>query len=128
MTDQLRGQDTRRARSLWPMVFAPIVWALHFCTSYAIAAIWCNKIAGDADVLRLTLTVVSLVALVMIVFIGWRSWRQWDYTDDYDYQHDDCTDEDRREFLGHAGFLLAIISAVGVIYATLPTYLTDICQ
>ena len=68
------------------------------------------------------------LALLAIGFVGWRAWRQWDYTDDWDYVHGKCTDEHRREFLGHAGLLLAVVSAIGVIYVSLPALLTGVCR
>lgn len=35
-----------RNRSLWHMILAPTIWAIHFCVTYATAAIFCAKAAG----------------------------------------------------------------------------------
>ena len=51
-----------------------------------------------------------------------------DYLDDYDYVHSGSTDEHRREFLGHAGFMLACLSFVAVIFNTLPAWFAGTCQ
>lgn len=120
--------DTKRGQSLWPMIYAPIVWALHFCTSYAVAAVWCAKFGPAGDALPAVIGGLSLAALALIGFIAWRSWRQWDYSDDWDYDHAEPNDEHRREFLGHAGFLLAGVSAVGVIYVAMAAVLTGVCE
>jgi len=124
----LRRPGTARGQSIWPMIFAPIVWALHFCLSYGTAAIWCAKRGGGEAGLQAVLLLLGLGALGLIALIGWRAWRQWDYTDDWDYDHAKANNENRREFLGHAGFLLALVSAVGVIYVTLPALLAGGCR
>lgn len=73
---------------------------------------------------------VSLTALALggIALAAWRSWKQWDFLDDYDYSHDLAREEDRHEFLGHAAFLLSIVSFVGVIYVAMPVWLAGSCQ
>lgn len=125
--DELRGQESERGQRLWPMIHGPIVWAVHFCISYATAAIWCARSAGASDGLQWLVGGYSAVALALIALVAWRAWRQWDYSDDWDYDHARSNNEHRREFLGHAGFLLAGMSAVGVVYVTLPAFLTGLC-
>jgi len=53
---------------------------------------------------------------------------QWDYLDDRDYEHDLARKEDRHEFLGHASFLLSIISFIGVIYVAMPVLFLETCR
>ena len=36
--------------------------------------------------------------------------------------------EDRHQFLGHAGFLLALVSFIGVVYDTLPLIILGTCR
>ncbi len=116
-----------RQRSLWHLILGPTIWALHFCVVYATTAIICAKGSAPPETLRLLILAVTLVALAAIVVVGWRAWVQWDYTDDYDYEHDGHSVEDRREFLGHAGFLLCVVSAVGVVYVALPAAFVGSC-
>jgi hypothetical protein len=125
--DDLRGQESERGQSLWPMIYAPTIWAVHFCVSYGTAALWCTR-NGPSDWLQWIVAAFSTVALGLIALVAWRAWRQWDYSDDWDYDHARASNEHRREFLGHAGFLLAGVSAVGVIYVTLPAFLTGVCE
>lgn len=115
-----------RHRSIWHMVLAPTVWSLYFAIVYAITAIDCAK-TGTLDIARLAIAVLTLVALALIGTITWRSWRQWDYLTDYDYEHDKPTVEHRREFLGHAGFLLGVVSLVGTVFVALPALFIRSC-
>lgn len=109
------------------MVLAPVVWSLYFATVYAITAIDCAK-TGTVDTAQLAIGTLTLIALFLIGVITWRSWRQWDYLSDYAYVHDKPTTEHRREFLGHAGFLLGVVSVIGVIFVALPALFIGSCQ
>lgn len=123
-----RHRDTTpRGEKIWPLFHAPIVWAAHFCLSYATAAVWCAKSPGTTDALPATLIGFGIVAIALIALFGWYAWRQWNFTEGRNYDHAEAEDEHRREFLGHAGLLLALVSAVGVIYVTLPAFLTGVC-
>lgn len=116
-----------RHKSLWHMILSPTIWAIHFVAVYGSTAVLCAK-WNAADTARLAIFALTAVALALIVFVGWRAWRQWDYLDDWDDIHDGPTTEDRREFLGHVGFLLSLVSGVGVIYVALPALFVVTCQ
>ncbi|MEY8840444.1 hypothetical protein AB9K41_15595 [Cribrihabitans sp. XS_ASV171] len=115
-----------RNRTLWPMISAPIVWAVHFCLTYWLGASACAHL-GTATPARIAIAVVTALALGLIIFLGWRAWLQWDYRSDRDYVHDGPSTEDRRNFLGHAGWLLAVVSAIGVIFVALPAIFIRSC-
>lgn len=115
-----------RHKSIWHMVLAPTIWSVYFAAVYALTAIDCAK-TGTPDLAQKGILVLTVVALAAIGAIGWRSWRQWDYLTDYDYVHDKPTVEHRREFLGHAGFLLSIVSVIGVIFVALPAVFIRSC-
>ncbi len=120
-------RDLPRHRNLFRMIFAPTVWAVHFLLAYATTAIWCAKVGGDVARLAWIVTGYTVLAEALIVWFAVAMWRQWDYMDDFDYVHDGDTDEDRREFLGHAGFMLACLSFVAVIFTALPAWLIGTC-
>ncbi|EKE45007.1 hypothetical protein OCGS_1042 [Oceaniovalibus guishaninsula JLT2003] len=144
MTDPARSHDATSPRpdedrqafaeaseSLWRITFGPALWALHFAGSYGVAAIWCAKVAAkgqDIAPLRLGFAVVTLAVLAAIGWLGWRSWRQWDYLGDRDYENAGANHEDRHQFLGHAAFLLSIVSFVGVVYTGLPVVFVQACR
>lgn len=116
------------ATSLWRITFSPLIWAVHFVTAYGATALICAKTApATVLALRLGIGIGTIVALVAIVWLGWRSWRQWDLIQDREWENDAGTDEDRHQFLGHAAFLLSIISFIGVVYVSLPALLIESC-
>lgn len=123
----MRTRLTDPQDSLWRMILPPTVWAIHFVTVYGLTAVICAKTAA-ADTARIGIVAASAVALSVIAVSGWRAWRQWDYPEGQDKVHDGKTDQARREFLGHVAFLLAVISAIGVIFATLPAVWIATCR
>ena len=122
------GREFRaEALSLWRITFCPLIWAVHFAGSYAATALVCGK-GGSVELLRVGISLASVLALLGILWFGWQAWRQWDIIRDRDWENDTGTDEDRHQFLGHAAFLLAIISFIGVSYVSLPVLLIGSCQ
>ena len=115
------------ADSLWRITLGPLIWALHFIACYAATAVWCAKVGGAPDPVRIGIGVLTAVALAGILRVAWGSWKQWDYLDDYDYAHDAATTEDRHEFLGHAAFLLCVVSFIGTVYTALPALFAGTC-
>lgn len=119
------------ADSLWLITLACSTWAIHFVICYGAAAFVCAKWSSDPGMItnmRVGLGIITVLALGGVSYIGWRSWVQWDFLDDYDYEHDLAEEEHRHEFLGHASFLLSIISFIGVIYVSLPILFLETCQ
>lgn len=114
-------------RSLFRMIASPTIWSVHFLFVYVTSALWCEKGWGEPAALSSVLTASTVVAEVLILLCAWSLWRQWDYSDDQDYIHDQSTDEHRREFLGHAGFMLACLSFVAVIFSTMPAWFAGTC-
>ncbi|MTH79925.1 hypothetical protein [Paracoccus aestuariivivens] len=117
----------QRHRSLWHMIIAPVIWALHFLAVYCFSAIVCAKAApfgwAQGGVLAMT-----AVALALIFWQAVLAWRQWDFLDDGDHVHERPTATSRREFLGHAGLLLAIVSFIAVTFVTLPVLFVGDCR
>lgn len=114
--------------SLWPMVFGPAIWALHFLVCYVFAAVFCAKLGGQGDFVTVRLvvagaTVVALVAIAVVGFFGFQQWRV-----EHDVHQDQPTDVDRRQLIGQAAMLLCGLSAVGVVYVALPALFIGSCQ
>ena len=119
------------ASSLWTITFAPTIWAVHFVLCYAATSLICVKFSTQTEgvtLLKWGVGVLTAVALVGIGAVARSAWKQWDFLEDYDYVHDLAREEDRHEFLGHAAFLLSIVSFIGVVYVALPVYLSGSCQ
>ncbi|WOI55266.1 hypothetical protein [Palleronia sp. LCG004] len=115
--------------AMWQLIAGPIIWSVHFVLTYGGTAIFCAKLEMGplALPLRGYVAGVTIAALVAIAITGWLAWVKWDLTDDWDYIHEEPTDEERTEFLGHAGVLLCVVSAIGVIFVGLPALLITGC-
>jgi len=132
MSDIRDEQDAREFRaealSLWRITFSPLIWAVHFTVSYGAAAVVCAKGGANAvTLLRMGIGIGTLIALALILWLAWGAWRQWDMPRDREWENDAGTSEDRHQFLGHAAFLLAVISFIGVVYVSLPVLLIGSC-
>lgn len=125
--DEERREFREESASLFRITLGPLVWAGHFVLLYGTVALVCAK-GWPTGLLRPALIVASLVALAIIFWLGLRAFRQWGVRSTGDFSHPGAEPEDRHRFLGHAAFLLSIVSAVGVIYATLPLLLIGACQ
>lgn len=116
--------------ALWRLTFGPWIWALHFVICYSAVSVSCAKLVGPEEslgLLRLGLGLLTLLSLAATAGLAVKAWRQWDFLDDYDYEHSSGEDEHRHEFLGHAAFLLAVMSFVAIIYTGLPLLWMETC-
>ncbi len=115
--------------SLWRISLPPTIWALHFVICYGAVAVVCEKLGpGAIGPARAWLLGLSVLALAGIAALGWRALKQWDVQRTHRFTHAEGESEDRHRFLGHAAFLLAIVSFIGVIYVSLPLLLLGDCQ
>lgn len=124
----MRGEDIRyegllAQGSVWVVAAAPTVWALHFLFAYWTGAVWCAKVAAaDASVLpvRLIVGALTLVALALIGWLAWHARRR--YRGRLRINDDLVADSEaeRTRFMGHAALLLCTLSALGVIFDSLP--------
>lgn len=128
-TREEQREFREEASSLWLIVLAPSLWALHFVAVYGAAAVICEKFGEPEAVtlLRLGIAALTVVALAGIGFVALKSWRQWNYLADGDYSHNQPTGEHRHDFLGHAAFLLSVLSTIAVIYTSLPAVFIGTC-
>lgn len=119
-----------RYESLWWLIVGPAIWSAHFLAAYITVAIWCAKVApggGSLGAARGLVASYTLVALLGIAASAWRAWRHHRHEDGRT-PHDVDSPEDRYRFLGFAAFLLAALSAVGVVYSTLPILFIGSCR
>ncbi|MEZ5776939.1 MAG: hypothetical protein R3E44_01115 [Paracoccaceae bacterium] len=126
-----RREFAEEAPSLWRITFGPVIWALHFVLLYGGTAVHCargRQAALSFAEVRLAVVVFTVLALAGIAWFGWRSWSQWDVIADREWENDKGTSEDRHQFLGHAAFLLAVISFIGVAYVALPFVFIENCR
>jgi hypothetical protein len=130
VTDEVK-RETGSGTDLWSVIIAPTIWALHFLACYIAAAIYCEKLGRDAslDTIRTLVIVVTVVALGGIFWSSVRLWRVHDRSltdDDFEYEHN--TPEERHRFLSHVALMLSVLSAVAVIYVTIPMLYLESCR
>lgn len=111
------------------LTLGPVIWAAHFLLSYATASVWCGKIVGAGGPLgasRGAIVVYTMVAVVGATLVAWIGYRRH-RVGNGSLPHDDDTPEDRHRFLGYASFLLAVLSAVAIVYAGFVTLFFGDC-
>lgn len=113
--------------SLLKITFGPLIWAGHFLVCYGLVAVACAK-GLDIVAVRTGLIAMSGAALAGIAWLARAAWRQWNVAETGDLVNRGGRAEDRHHFLGHAAFLLTVISAIGVVFASLPLILIGGCQ
>jgi hypothetical protein len=116
--------------SLWWLAVSPSIWLVHFIACYATVALWCAKAVpreGGLGAARTAVVVYTIVALVGVIGIGARSYRRHRFGAS-SVPHDADTPQDRHRFLGLAGFLLSVLSAVALGYVALPFLFITTCR
>ena len=126
--DRDRQEFAAETLSLWRITFSPVVWAAHFLLAYGIVSLACIRGLLPIGAARLGLVAVSVLALGLIGWLAWQSLRQWNVLETGDITHAAHTPENRHAFLGHAAFLLSVISFIGVVYVTLPLLFIGDCR
>jgi hypothetical protein len=125
MTGELRESN----ESLWWLAGSPTIWAAHFLLSYVTAAVWCAKAASPDDpigVVRIAIVVYTIAALAGTLVIGWHGTRRARFGASDSRELD--TPADRHRFMGFATLLLSGLSAVAIVYATLPVFFLGSCR
>jgi len=121
--------DEKR-ESLWWLAVAPSLWAAHFFSCYVAVALWCEKVVARDGLLGVTRWLVAgltVATLVGIYATGRHAYRRHSFQN-APIPHDFDTPEDRHRFLGFAGLLLSILSAIAVVYVALPFGLVATCR
>ncbi|SFP75601.1 hypothetical protein [Sphingomonas rubra] len=114
----------RLSVSLWTLIVPPTVWAGHFLFSYLWAALNCAK-AGRFATFPTLYVAGTVLALLLIAAAGAIATVQANTPGDPP-PHEQSTDLDRLRFLAVATQLLAVLSAIGVVFTATPVaFLTD---
>jgi hypothetical protein len=113
------------------MAGPPAIFITHFVVVYALASIWCAKVAATVDG-RLggafwPFAAITLAAIAGVAWIGWGGYRRHRHGDE-EVPHDMDTPGDRHRFLGFATVLLAGLSAVGILFVATAFLSFDTCQ
>lgn len=121
----------RPGYSLWALVVAPTLWAVHFLVVYISAAIYCAKTdpAGiPIEPVRNLVWIATALALAGIFANGVWAFREGRfYEDDAPGYHDD-TVADRRRFLAYATVLLSGLSFVATVFVAMTALFIETCR
>lgn len=125
--DEDEHEFSEEQASLFRITFGPLIWAAHFVLCYGLVAVTCAK-GWDIAAVRGGLIAFSALMLAGIGWVGRSAWRQWDVTGTGHVVNRGARAEDRHHFLGHAAFLLAIISGIGVVFVSFPLIFVAGCR
>jgi hypothetical protein len=129
-TSEVR-RETGSGTDLWRLIVSPTIWALHFLASYVTVAVFCEK-AGRAAALGPAEIAVVAYTAAALAGIGWSCRGLWRVRgrsltdDDFEYEHN--TPEERHRFLSHVALMLSVLSAVAVLYVTIPMLYLSTCR
>ena len=114
--------------SLWIMIAAPCVWAGHFLLSYWAAAVWCAKLSQEQIlVVRLGVGGLTILALALVGWLARHAVRRYQGELLIRENLTEPTEAERTRFLGHAALLLCSLSAVAIVFDTMPVLVFDSC-
>lgn len=128
MNAPLHHELAEENQSLWLLVAAPSLWALHFLASYVAGAIYCGAPSrgGEIGALRLVILAAGVVAALGIGLTARVGWRMYKF-DGSPPPFDRDTPEDRHRFLGVATLLLSALSLVATSYTCLGVLFVPSC-
>ena len=132
MAGQAQGEPglPEQPRYLVMLAAAPAIFITHFVLAYALASVWCAKLApadGSLSGALGPLALITLVALAGVLWIGWGGYRRHRHRSE-PVPHDEDTPADRHRFLGLAALLLAGLSGVAIVFVTTAFLAFDTCQ
>jgi hypothetical protein len=116
--------------SVWMLVLAPSIWAVHFMASYLTAAIWCAKVAQPGEsiaTVRWAIAIYTIVAIALIFVVGRVGYLRHTSRSVAAGPHHTDTAEDRHSFMGFAMLLLSALSIVATIFVALVAVFVENC-
>jgi hypothetical protein len=114
--------------SLWAVIAAPTIWAVHFLLCYVTAAVYCAKLpAAGLEEPRFWITIYTVVSLVGIAGCGFFSVHRSGLHVVTGPPHEADTVHDRRHFMDFATLLLSALSFVSVLFVAFPAYVFEGC-
>lgn len=116
-------------QSLWAVTTGPVIWAGHFLSTYIAAAVWCGRAGADAHFgsAAVVFAAVTALALAAVAWVAWRGWTIYNHGEAVPSHHKD-TPEDRHRFLALATMLLAVLSAVSILYTVVAVAMLRGCS
>jgi hypothetical protein len=129
VSDTIPADVDERRQGLWGLTVGPAVWAGHFLSSYIAAAVWCGNAGTHArfGATSLVFAAATALALAAVAWVAWDGWTRYSHGEAVPSHHKD-TPEDRHRFLGLATLLLALLSAVSILYTAVAVAMLRACS
>ncbi len=130
------GGDRRARLTIAMFLAGPVIWSLHFMAVYLVTEAGCSTEGTGLDVFAPPVpTIVTLVAtaaaVVASIGVAWWCYRQWRFVragSGGDHQQSEYLEEQRRGgVLPFAGFLMALLGVVNVLFVGLPALVLPAC-
>jgi hypothetical protein len=130
--DQSREERDLPENTLYLAMVAapPAIFITHFVVAYALASVWCAKMAGADGRLGgalLPFAAITVAALGGVLWVGWHGYDRHSFGSEA-VPHDQDTAGDRHRFLGFATLLLSGLSGVGILFVAAAFLAFDTCQ
>lgn len=113
--------------SVWILVAAPTIWAVHFVASYVIAAVWCAKVGPSLVEPRWIIALLGLIGIALIVWLGRIAMRRYGGIFLVFEEITDSSERGRDRFIGHVSLLLCVLSAVAILFTVIPGMVFSTC-
>lgn len=113
--------------SVWILVAAPTIWAVHFVASYVIAAVWCAKVGASLVEPRWIIAGLGLVGIALIAWLGRIAMRRYGGIFLVFEEITDSSERGRDRFIGHVSLLLCVLSAVAILFTVIPGMVFSTC-
>lgn len=134
--DVAADPSTRRAMALF--LAGPVVWFTHFVVVYLVAEAGCTGSGPGLEVFAppvpaVVAVVATVVAVVACLAVAWWEWRRWRVgaartpREGALEQPEGMGDDRRGGPLALTGLLLALLSAVAVVFVGLPAVVLPGC-
>ncbi|EIE49310.1 hypothetical protein AL036_11645 [Salipiger aestuarii] len=113
--------------SVWIMVAAPTLWALHFVASYVVAAVWCARIGPSLTEPRWIIAGMAVVCVALIVWLATQAVRRYGGVFVIFEEITESSERGRDKFIGHVSLLLCILSGVAIAFTVIPGFVFGSC-
>ncbi|MBU2961016.1 hypothetical protein KO516_09350 [Citreicella sp. C3M06] len=113
--------------SVWIMVAAPTLWAIHFVASYVLAATWCAKAGPALSEPRWIIVAMGVVCIALIAWLGMMAVRRYGGVFVIFEEITESSERGRDKFIGHVSLLLCVLSVMAIVFTTLPGFMFSTC-
>lgn len=113
--------------SIWILVAAPTLWAIHFVASYVLAATWCAKVGQSLSGPAWIIVGMGAVCIALILWLAVIAIRRYGAVFLIFEEITESSKKGRDKFIGHVSLLLCTLSAVAILFTVIPGFVFSTC-